>query len=96
MKSASSSWLPSLAIILLLLAIWEGYVRIFDVQKWLLPAPTVIAVTMVDDAALLSRHTWVTLTEVLIGFGLALASGVALASMIVFSRTLERAIYPFV
>lgn len=92
----ASSWLPALAIIVALLATWEAYVRIFDVQKWLLPSPSVIGVTMVDSAALLSRHTWVTLAEVLIGFGLALFSGVALASMIAFSRTLERAIYPFV
>ena len=90
------SWLPSILIILGLLAVWEGYVRIFDVQKWLLPSPTVIAVTMVDDAALLGRHTWITLVEVLMGFGVALSAGVLLASMIAFSRTLERAIYPFV
>ncbi|PKB61653.1 MAG: nitrate ABC transporter permease [SAR202 cluster bacterium Casp-Chloro-G4] len=95
-KGFSFSWLPSLLIILALLALWEGYVRIFDVQKWLLPSPVVIAATLVESAALLSRHAWVTLVEVLVGFGLALASGVALASMIAFSRTLERAIYPFV
>ena len=96
LRSFTANWLPALVIILALLAAWEGYVRIFDVQKWLLPSPTVIAATMAEDAALLSRHTWITLAEVLIGFGLALISGVVLASMIAFSRTLERSIYPFV
>ncbi len=95
-RSFATNWLPALVIILGLLAVWEGYVLIFDVQKWLLPSPTVIAVTMVEDAALLSRHTWITLVEILIGFGLALVSGVVLASVIALSRTLERAIYPFV
>ena len=45
---------------------------------------------------LLWKHTRVTLSEIIVGFGLALASGVLLATAIGLSRTLERAIYPFV
>lgn len=89
-------WLPALLVMLGILGVWEAYVRIFDVQEWLLPAPTVVALTMFEDASLLSRHTWVTLEEVILGFGLSLAAGVLLASAIALSRTLERAIYPFV
>ena len=89
-------WLPSLLIVAAILGAWEGYTRISNVQEWLLPAPSVIATTIGDDAGLLSRHTWVTLEEVLIGFGLALAGGMLLASALVLSRTVERAIYPFV
>ena len=29
-------WLPALLIVLAILALWEAYVRIFDVQTWLL------------------------------------------------------------
>ena len=89
-------WLPAALIIVAILAAWEGYVRIFDVQRWLLPAPSVVVATIGDSAGLLSRHTWVTLEEVLIGFGVALGAGVTLAAAIALSRTLERAIYPFV
>ncbi|MCI0441467.1 MAG: ABC transporter permease [Chloroflexi bacterium] len=89
-------WLPAIAIILALLGVWEGYVRVFDVQRWLLPAPSVIASTLWADASLLLRHSRVTLEEVLVGFGLAMAGGIALAAAIALSRTLERAIYPFV
>ena len=89
-------WLPALLIVLGILALWEAYVRIFDVQTWLLPAPTTIGLALVEDAGLLWRHTRVTLYEIIVGFGLALASGVLLATAIGMSRTLERALYPFI
>ena len=89
-------WLPPLAIMVGILGLWEAYVRIFDVQKWLLPAPTVIIQTMADDAGLLTHHTVTTVVEVVVGFAMALAAGVILASVIALSKTIERAIYPFV
>lgn len=89
-------WVPPLLIVLAVLGLWEGYVRVFDVQRWLLPAPSVVATTLRDDISMLSRHTWITFEEVVIGFGLSLAGGVLLASAVALSRTLERAIYPFV
>ena len=89
-------WLPALIIVFGILVVWEAYVRIFDVQTWLLPAPSAIGVALVEDAGLLWRHTRVTLSEIIVGFGLALASGVLLATAIGMSRTLERALYPFI
>jgi len=96
LSALAARWLPPLLIVVGVLGAWEGYVHIFDVQKWLLPAPSVIAVTIVDDVGLLSRHALVTLEEVLVGFALALATGVVVAAGIALSRTAERAIYPFV
>ena len=89
-------WLPALLIVLAILAAWEAYVRVFDVQTWLLPAPSAIAVALVQDAGLLWYHTRATLTEIIVGFGVALACGVLLATAIGMSRTLERALYPFI
>ncbi|MDP6453122.1 MAG: ABC transporter permease [SAR202 cluster bacterium] len=94
--SGAIHWTPAMGIVIGLLSLWETYVRIFDVQKWLLPAPSVIAITIGEDAGLLTRHTWATVEEIVIGFGLALICGVGLATAIGLSRTLERALYPFV
>lgn len=85
-----------MVIVAALLGLWEGYVRVFDVEQWLLPPPSVIATTLGERAGTLSAHTWVTLKEVLIGFSLALGAGVLLATAISLSRTLERAVYPLV
>ncbi|MCY4653091.1 MAG: ABC transporter permease [Dehalococcoidia bacterium] len=96
LDSAVRRWLPALLIVLGILIVWEAYVRIFDVQTWLLPAPSAIGVALVEDAGLLRRHTGVTLSEILVGFALALVSGALLAAAIGISRTLERALYPFI
>ena len=96
MRAKAVRWLPPLAIMVGILGLWEAYVRIFNVQRWLLPAPSVIIETMVVDAGLLSRHTVTTVEEVIVGFAMALAAGVILASVIALSTTIERAIYPFV
>jgi ABC-type nitrate/sulfonate/bicarbonate transport system permease component len=89
-------WLPAALIVLVLLGIWEGYVRLWGVPKWLLPAPSVIIITLVVSWELLLDHTLVTLLEVVVGFGLSLLGGILLACGIAASRTLERALYPFV
>ena len=96
LQSQLPSLLPSLLIIVAIIVAWEVCVWLFEVQKWLLPAPSDIAVTLYADAPLLWRHTLATLLEIVVGFGLSLACGVALAAAIGLSRTLERAIYPFV
>ncbi len=93
---ALTHWLPAAVVVAAILGLWEGYVRLFDVQRWLLPAPSIVAKTVAESPGLLWRHSLVTLEEVAVGFGLALAVGVLLASSIALSRTLERAIYPFI
>ena len=79
LRRLSGSWVPAALIVLMLLGVWEGYVRLWEVPKWLLPAPSVIAMTLVVSRELLLDHTLVTLLEVVVGFGLALLCGVLLA-----------------
>ena len=96
LRRLTGGWAPAALIVLVLLGIWEGYVRLWAVPKWLLPAPSVIAMTLVVSWELLLGHALVTLVEVVVGFALALLCGVLLACGIAASRTLERALYPFV
>jgi ABC-type nitrate/sulfonate/bicarbonate transport system permease component len=96
LRRLTGSRLPAALIVLGLLGVWEGYVRLWAVPKWLLPAPSLIAMTLVISRELLLNHTLVTLLEVVVGFGLSLLGGVGLACGIAGSRTLERALYPFV
>ena len=93
---APTGWLwPALAVAGMFAA-WEGAVSVFAVPAWKLPAPLAIAAELVESRSLFLRHTWTTLQEVLVGFGVALFAGVTLAGLIAYSRTLERAVYPFV
>jgi ABC-type nitrate/sulfonate/bicarbonate transport system permease component len=89
-------WLAPATLLAVGVAVWEAWVRIDDTPRWLLPPPSVIARTLVDDRALLWHHGWVTLREVLLGFALALVAGVLLAVAIDASVVLARAVYPIV
>jgi ABC-type nitrate/sulfonate/bicarbonate transport system permease component len=66
------------------------------VPEWLLPPPSAIVRSLVDDRDLLLRHTWATLEEVILGFALALAAGILLSIAITSSHIVERALYPIV
>src|SRR5262249_58446237 len=79
LRRLTGSWAPATLIVLVLLGVWEGYVRLWAVPKWLLPAPSVIAMTLVVSRELLLDHALVTFVEVAVGFGLSLLCGVLLA-----------------
>jgi len=91
-----ASWLPAVATVMVLLIAWELIVRALDIQSWLLPAPTVIFAELIDSFGLLMRHAGTTLTEILLGFAVSVSLGILLASGIVWSRTVERSIYPII
>jgi NitT/TauT family transport system permease protein len=84
------------AIVLGVFASWEIGVRVFDVPVFVLPPPSQIAVHLVAERALLAEHTWVTASEVLLGFLAAVAIGVPLAVGIVYSRIFEKVAYTFI
>lgn len=75
---------------------WEIAVRIADTPRWMLPPPSAIIESFRTEYRLLLQHTWVTLIEVVLGFGLALLAGLAVGIAIDASRILERAIYPLI
>ena len=89
-------WIPPLIIIAGVVGLWEGVVAIRDIPNWKLPAPSGIGDELWDSRGLLLDHTWVTLEEALVGFGIALGGGIVLSGLIIMSRTLERVIYPLV
>lgn len=93
---ANQRWLwPGLLLLGLGLA-WEAAVRVNDTPDWMLPPPSAILESFRSDWRLLAEHAWVTLVEVLLGFGLALAAGIAVGIAIDSSAILRRAIYPLI
>jgi NitT/TauT family transport system permease protein len=74
---------------------WEAYVRIRDVPPYILPAPSLIASTLVTDWSLLSASLLVTLETTLLALVLAVIGGVTLAVLLSLSRIVEYSLYPF-
>ena len=87
-------WLAPSSVLLAGLVAWEVFVRVRDVPRWLVPPPSAVARSLVDDRALLFENGLVTLITGRAGFGLALGAGVLLAVAIDASPTLDRALYP--
>lgn len=94
MSDRISRVIGPILVLLALIVIWEVWVHLADTPRWMLPAPTDIAQSFRDDWRLLAEHTRVTLTEVLVGFGIALVAGIATGIAIDSSRLIERALYP--
>jgi NitT/TauT family transport system permease protein/putative hydroxymethylpyrimidine transport system permease protein len=77
-----------------LLGAWQLYAQVGSVDDFILPAPSEIARSLVDDRGLLLSNLRVTAEEVALGILAALVVGFAFAVALHFSRTLRRATYP--
>jgi NitT/TauT family transport system permease protein len=99
-EAAESNESPTRAILgaaltlLTLVALWELLVRGFNTPDWLLPAPSSIAIALVEWRGELLRHSLVTLYETLLGFALSIAISIPLAVAVVHSAILRNTIYP--
>ena len=84
-----------LAVFAAALAGWEAYVRLQGVPPYILPAPSLIAATMVSDWPILWASLLTTLKTTLLGLALAVLGGVLLAVLLSLSRIVEYSVYPF-
>ncbi len=74
---------------------WEIAVWIFDVPRFLLPAPSVILVEMWEKRILLLENLTATMIAAVLGFLLGTAIAILLAIAFLYSRTAERALFPW-
>jgi NitT/TauT family transport system permease protein len=86
--------LTPFAGVLVFLVVWEIAVIVTKAPAYLLPPPTVIFQTFVDEFAKLAFHGWVTLYEMLLGYGLAVAVAIPLAIAITSSERFDRFTMP--
>jgi NitT/TauT family transport system permease protein len=94
--AAPESWLPTLALALLVVALWEAAIRFFHVSSFIVPAPSAIVTAMIHDARPLAAAAVVTAKEILVGFVAAAVVGIVLALIIARFRLFGRALYPLV
>lgn len=85
----------SLLVLGLSLLAWELAVRHWDVPPYLLPAPSRILSTLIEDWSTLGPAWGFTLTLSLAALALAAAGGVLLAVLFSLSRWVEAALLPF-
>jgi NitT/TauT family transport system permease protein len=77
------------------LGLWEFVVRVNDIKPYVLPAPSVIFVTLIRDWDVLSRSLLTTLLTTFEGFAAAAVGGIVLALLFNLSRWLEYSLFPY-
>ena len=92
----SAMFAAPVAGIVVVFAIWEFYVRVFDISRLTLPTPTSILVHLIDEPGFYWRHAQVTLLEAAWGYGLALGAALIVATFMAHSRFVERASMPVI
>jgi len=78
------------------LGVWELASRVLRIPKFVMPAPSEIAAEAWEWRYRFIEHSWVTLFETLGGFALSIVVAVPLATLIVYSPWMRRALYPLI
>jgi ABC-type nitrate/sulfonate/bicarbonate transport system permease component len=93
-------WLLPTLLIAALIGTWQvaassgTLADLFNLESFLVPSPAEIAESLWQSRSLLAENAWVTLREVVFGFGCAVAVGIAFALVLHLSETLRLAFYP--
>ncbi|HET6449064.1 MAG TPA: ABC transporter permease [Conexibacter sp.] len=82
------------AAILLVIGVWELVIVLTGTADYLLPTPAQVARALSTYRSSLWEQALVTLKEIVLGFGVSVVLGMALAIPIAFSRLAERLSYP--
>jgi NitT/TauT family transport system permease protein len=84
-----------LAVGIALLALWQVLVTAYQVPKYLVPSPVLVAQTLVEDWGLLSKSLLVTLKITFFAFFAAVVVGTLVAFLFVQSRWIEMSLFPY-
>lgn len=95
-KQPDEGVLAPALILLGVLAAWEVFTRLRQIEPYLLPSPSLIMRTFVAEWPTLLSNLQVTLIEMLLGFALAFFVAMALGILIAHSSAFRRGLYPLV
>ncbi|MGO2533332.1 ABC transporter permease [Arthrobacter rhombi] len=88
-------WRPAVFVVGLALVWW-----LVTAQKWvepyILPSPQATVSALTDNAAYLTQHTGITTLETVLGFIIAVVLGELVAVLMVYSRSMEKTMYPVI
>ena len=87
-------FLYPVVFLLVLIAAWEAAVVWLRVQPIVLPPPSAVVRSLLDDWSYLLWHAWITGAEVVLGFMASALLGVPAGILVVWSKTIERTLMP--
>lgn len=85
-----------LALIALVLVVWQAYVWISGIRPQVLPGPVRIVRESVQAADLIWQHSLVTMSEVAIGLAISISGALLLGLALDLWAPVRRAVYPII
>ncbi len=96
LRSWISSYLPSIAIFIVILVVWQLTVPALKIPTYLLPTPSEIISAMLNKSIPWWPSIFVTTYESLLGFAIAVVFGIGLAILMSVSERMRLVAYPYV
>lgn len=87
--------LPSILSVFAVLIIWQLAVLIFKIPDYVLPSPLASIQALVQYWPQIQKNLFTTLYEVLIGYSATVVVSIPVATLISYSKTFEKTLYPF-
>jgi NitT/TauT family transport system permease protein len=96
-KMLGSHRLQSALLAIVIIAIWEGACRVFDISPLILPAPFAIAARLhvFVGSGTIWPHLWATVVEIVSGFVFGVIAGLVIGAVISLIPVVERLVYPY-
>ena len=89
------TWVMPIILLMIAVGLWEYLVWYHQIPKYLIPAPSLIAETLVKDGPSLMASSWFTVKLTFFSLGLAIIGGVLLGALFALSRPVELSLFPF-
>jgi NitT/TauT family transport system permease protein len=89
--------LQSAVLAIVVIGLWEGACRLFDISPLVLPTPSSIAARLYALIATgnIWPHLWATLLEIVLGFAFGVVAGLVIGAMVSLIPVVERLVYPY-
>jgi NitT/TauT family transport system permease protein len=95
MREHALRFFAPLAVAVVLLALWQITVTVYDVPPYIVPSPLRIAQAMIEDRELLVASLAVTAQIALTALAIAVVAGAAIALVFAQSRIVEASLLPY-
>ena len=89
------TWIMPITVLIIAFGLWEYLVWHHEIPKYLIPAPSLIAETLIKDGPSLMASSWFTIKLTFFSLGLAIIGGVILGALFALSRPVELSLFPF-
>ncbi|HUF74112.1 MAG TPA: ABC transporter permease [Gammaproteobacteria bacterium] len=92
-------WISTPLLLLAIFAIWKLYTTVSGISEFVIPTPEAAWASLVDlvlERETWTVHVWITLFETLVGFAIAVVTGVAVGAVLGRIYWLELALRPII